>query len=81
MKRTLRRLLAAISAFVVAAIIAAVALAVLDLYLSGHGYAEIRKESISWPAAGVHLSIADILLLALVFGAAVLGWILSRPRS
>ena len=77
----LRRLIISISAAVVVAVLAAIALAILDLYLSGHGYAEIRRESVSWPAAGVHLSVADILLLALVFGAAVLGWILSRPRS
>jgi hypothetical protein len=77
----LRRLIIALSAAVAIAIFAAIALAILDLYLAGHAYAEIRKESVSWPAAGVHLSIADLLLLALAFGAAAVGWILSRPRS
>lgn len=81
MRQILRRLIVALSAAIVVALIATVALAVLDLYLAGHGYAEIRKESVSWPAAGVHLSIADMLLLALIFGAAGVGWALSRPRS
>jgi len=74
-------LIISISAAVVVAIIAAIALAILDLYLSGHNYAEIGKESISWPAAGVHLSIADVILLVLAFAAAGAGWVLSRPRS
>ena len=69
-----RRLALAFAATVVVAIIAAIALAILDLYLSGHGYADIRKESISWPAAGVHLSIADIVLLLLALAAGALVW-------
>jgi hypothetical protein len=81
MALVLRRLIISISAAVVVAIIAAIALAILDLYLSGHNYAEIGKESISWPAAGVHLSIADVILLVLAFAAAGAGWVLSRPRS
>ena len=71
----------AISAAFAVAVLAAIGLAILDLYLSGHGYADIRKETVSWPAAGIHLSIADIALLALAVAAAGLGWFLSRPRS
>jgi len=74
-------LIISISAAVVVAIIAAIALAILDLYLSGHNYAGIGKESISWPAAGVHLSIADIILLVLALAAAAVAWVVSRPRS
>ena len=77
----LRRLIIAISWALAVAVLGAIALAVLDLYLAGHGYAEIRKESVSWPAAGVHLSIADIILLVLAFAAAGAGWFVSRPRS
>ena len=81
MRRILLRFMLAASAAAVVAVVAAIALAVLDLYLAGHGYAEIRKESVSWPDAGIHLSIADIALLALAVAAAGLGWFFSRPRS
>jgi hypothetical protein len=70
----LRRLIIAISATLAVAVLAAIALAILDLYLAGHGYAGIRKEFVSWPAAGVHLSIADIALLLLALAAGALAW-------
>ena len=74
MALVLRRLIISISAAVVVAIIAAIALAILDLYLSGHNYAEIGRESLSWPAAGIHLSAADIVLLLLALAAGGITW-------
>ena len=69
-----RRLALAFAATAVVAIIAAIAIAILDLYLTGHGYADIRKETVSWPAAGIHLSTADIVLLLLALAAGALAW-------
>jgi hypothetical protein len=59
-----------------AAIVAAVAIGVVDLYLVGHGRGSLLRESISWPAAGVYLSIGDIVMLCLVVAAAILAWAL-----
>jgi hypothetical protein len=39
------------------------------------------RESISWAAAGVHLSSGDIIMLSLALLAAGLAWILSGRRS
>ena len=62
-------------------VLSALAVTLIDLYLVGHGHAGILKESISWPAAGVHQSIGDIVMLALALAAGGLAWILSRGRS
>jgi len=72
--RIFRRLALALAATAVAALIAAIAIAILDLYLAGHGYAAIRKEAVSWPAAGIHLSAADIVLLLLALAAGGITW-------
>ena len=77
MKRILIRLLLTLVAVFVVAVISAIALALIDLYLVGHGRTGLLRESISWPAASVHLSVGDLLMLGLSFLAAVLGWRLS----
>ena len=70
-----------VSACFATAIVTAIALAILDLYLVGHGHAGLMRESISWPAAGVHLSAGDVILLSLAFLAAALTWNFSGRRS
>ena len=63
------------------AVLLAIVLAVLDLYLTGHGLASITAETITEPAWGVHLSIADAVLLVVAASAAVLTWwLLPRRR-
>ena len=52
----------------------AVGAAVLDLYLTGHGYGSITGEVITWQPAGVHLSAADVLLLLAVAAALLISW-------
>ncbi len=79
LKRILFRSVVALCAAVLTAFVAAMAIAILDIYLSGHGHAEIRKEAIAWPA-GMHLSIADVLLLALTLAAGGVGWVVSGRR-
>ena len=63
-----------------AAIVAAVAIAVVDLYLVGHGHGSLLRESISWPAAGVYLSVGDLILLGVVLSAAAAGWALAGRK-
>lgn len=63
-----------------AGVVAVIALAVIDLYLSGHGHDSITREMISWEPGGVHLSVADLALLLVVLLAAGLTWV-SLPRS
>jgi hypothetical protein len=57
-----------------AGLAAAVVLAVLEIYITGHGYGSITREIISWEPAGVHLSVADLALLLVVVLAAGLTW-------
>jgi hypothetical protein len=45
------------------AIVVALAVTVIDLYLTGHGHASIGREILTWPEAGVHLSLADLVVL------------------
>jgi hypothetical protein len=56
------------------AILAAIALALVDLYLSGHGLRPLGSPWLDWPAAGVHLSRADVILLGAVQLAAAVTW-------
>ena len=82
MKRILIRLLLTMAATFVVAVISAVAVTLVDLYLVGHGRTGLLRESISWPAASVHLSVGDLIMLGLAFLAAAVAWTLSgRFRS
>jgi len=74
-------LLLAIVAGAVVAVLSALAVTLINLYLVGHGYAGLMRESISWPAAGVHLSIGDIVMLSLAVAAAALTWAFGGRRS
>lgn len=60
-----------------AAIVAALTVAVIDLYLTGHGDASITREVLTWAPAGVHLSIGDIGMLVTAIAAAVSTWYLA----
>lgn len=50
---------------------------VIDLYFTGHGYASITREVITWAPAGVHLSIGDLVMLITVVVVAILTWYLA----
>jgi hypothetical protein len=80
-RRTLLRLLLAVVVSAVVTVLSALAVTLVDLYLVGHGRAGLLRESISWPAAGVHLSAGDVIMLGLALLAAVLAWTLSGRRS
>ena len=81
MRRILLRLLLAIVVGGVVAVLSALVVTLIDLYLVGHGRAGLLRESISWPAAGMHLSPGDVVMLSFTLLAAVLAWILSGRRS
>lgn len=64
-----------------AAIVVAVTVAVLDLYLTGHGYNSITREIITFPQVGIHLSIADVAMLVAAFAVAVSTWYLAADGA
>jgi len=75
----LARLGISLAAMLGTAVVVAIAAAILDLFLSGHGYGSIGNEVIGAPSWGVHLSIADIALLVLaVLAGGVTWWLLPR---
>lgn len=45
------------------AVQSAIIITVIDIYLSGHGHVGLTREYLTWSAAGVHLSIGDIIML------------------
>jgi hypothetical protein len=59
------------------AILVALAITIIDLYLTGHGHASIGREILTWPQAGVHLSLADILMLIAAVATGVGVWCLT----
>jgi hypothetical protein len=63
------------------ALVVAMVLVVLDLYLTGHALGTISGPLLDWPALGVHLSLADILMLVAAALAAAITWRRLRPRS
>ena len=64
-----------------AAVLAAVALAVLDLYLTGHGHLSVMRPWIDWPEAGVHLSRGDIVMYVAACLAGLGTWFAASGRS
>jgi hypothetical protein len=70
----LRRLGIAVGAAVGAAFLMALAVAVVDLYLTGHGHASITRDLIAWDPGGVHMSAGDIAVLLAAGAAAALAW-------
>jgi hypothetical protein len=71
----------ALGASVGTAILAAVALAVLDLYLTGHGHLSVLRPWIDWPEAGVHLSRGDIVMYLAACLAGLGTWFAASGRS
>jgi hypothetical protein len=55
-------------------VVCAVIIAIVDLYLSGHGYTSLTREHVTWSEAGVHLSIGDLILLGTAALATGLTW-------
>jgi hypothetical protein len=72
--RTLPRIALSVAAGTVALLLAAVVLALIDLYLTGLGYASIRSEHITWDPGGIHLSVADVCVLAVFAISTVFVW-------
>jgi hypothetical protein len=59
-------------------LVTAIIVAVIDLYLTGHGYGSITSEFISRASWGVHLSIGDLVMLVAAIAAGSLTWGLLR---
>lgn len=69
-----RRIVLTLSVGAATAILSALIITIVDIYLSGHGYAGLTREYLTWSAAGVHLSMGDIIMLATALLAAMLTW-------
>jgi hypothetical protein len=71
------RLLLSLIAGFASAVLVAIAIAVVDLYLTGHGLRPLSMPLVDWPGAGIHLSLADVIFL----GAAVLATAITWRRT
>jgi hypothetical protein len=71
----------ALAASLGAAVFAAVVLAILDVYLTGHGHGSMLGPWIDWPEAGVHLSRGDIVMYLAACLAGLGTWFAARGRS
>jgi hypothetical protein len=79
MRVILRRLLLSMLVGAGSAITATLAVTVADLYLTGHGSRGLGDEWLTWSAAGVHLSIGDIIMLGAALLAAGCTWAVTGP--
>ena len=68
------RLFLALVAGLGTAMIVAIVLTILDLYLTGHGQGSITTPLLDRPALGVHLSLADMIVLVAAVLAAGITW-------
>jgi hypothetical protein len=68
------RLCISAAAGIGAAIVTTLVIAVMDLYVTGHGYGSIRSEVFTWNSAGVHLSVGDVGMLLAIIAATVSTW-------
>lgn len=68
------RLFLSVIAGVGSAVLVAISLAVVDLYLAGHGLRPLGAPWLDWPDAGVHLSVADVIFLGAAVLAAAVAW-------
>jgi hypothetical protein len=68
------RLLLSAGAALASAVLVAIVIAVVDLYLTGQGFAPLTGPLLEWAAAGVHLSLADLLFLVAAVLAAAITW-------
>ena len=57
------RLTLSIGSAIGVGVISAVIVAVVDLYLVGHGYGSLLQEFITWASGDVHLSPGDLVVL------------------
>jgi hypothetical protein len=71
------RLLLSLIAGLGSAVLVAIAIAAVDLYLTGHGLRPLNRPLLDWPGAGIHLSLADVIFL----GAAVLATAITWRRT
>jgi len=72
--RVLRRLILSGAIGVAVGVLSAIIITIADLYLSGHGYRGLAHEYVTWSAAGIHLSIGDMIMLGAVVVAGPLAW-------
>jgi hypothetical protein len=56
------------------ALVVAIAIAVVDLYLTGHGMVPLNAPLVDWPAGGIHLSLGDMIFLGAAALAAAITW-------
>jgi hypothetical protein len=75
------RLFLCLVAGLASAVLVAVALAVVDLYLTGHGLQPLSTPLLNWSAAGIHLSLADLIFLGAAALAAAITWRLTAART
>ncbi|HET6778965.1 MAG TPA: hypothetical protein VFH26_08750 [Gemmatimonadales bacterium] len=68
------RLSLSFAAGLASALVVAILIAVVDLYLAGHGMAPLNAPLLNWAAAGVHLSLADLIFLSAAALAAAIAW-------
>ena len=68
------RLLWSFGAGIASALVVAILIAVVDLYLAGHGMAPLNAPVLEWPRAGIHLSLADLIFLGAAALAAAITW-------
>jgi len=71
---TFRRIALTLSVGAATCLVSAIIITIVDIYLSGHGDVGLTLEYFTWSAAGVHLSIGDVIMLATAGLAAVLTW-------
>lgn len=64
-----------------AAVLAAVALAIFDIYLTGHGQPSVLRPWIEWPEAGVHLSRGDVVMYFAACLAGLGTWFAANRRT
>ncbi len=60
----LRRLIVSLVVGTASSIPCAVVVAIVDLYLSGHGYGGLTREYVTWSAAGDMIMLGTVLLVA-----------------
>jgi hypothetical protein len=68
------RLALSFAAGLASALVVAIVIAVVDIYLVGHGMAPLNAPLLKWPGAGIHLSLADLIFLIAAALAAAITW-------
>jgi hypothetical protein len=68
------RLSMSFAAGLASALIVAILIAIVDLYLAGHGMVPLNTPVLNWATGGVHLSLGDLIFLAAAALAAAITW-------